>query len=319
MKKIKSIVFFGTHEIAVPALGVLTELALTPRLVVTHPRSGYARGDRASSSHPVVDWTQQHGVDLVRSRRAVEPELRERIAGLEPDLMVVADYGRSLPAELLEAVTCSAIEVHPSMLPHLRGAHAVRASLAAGMKMSGVTVFEVNDKPWAGPILLQEALEIGPRENFEELLPRSQELCCKLLGEGLHKFDRSKNKPKGKPQKETGKPVQAPNIGGRHRKAPWSLKAANVYNRLRAYYPSGLKAYFSYRPVEILSGMPMEWVEAPWGSSGTYLGMRQGKLAVICGESTIFGIGRLRWPNGEIQGASDFAFTEKMDVGDRFA
>ncbi len=319
VKKIKSIVFFGTHELAVPALGTLTELALTPRLVVTHPRSGYSRGEESSPSHPVVEWARDHGVDLVRSRRAVEPELRERIAGLEPDLMVVVDYGRPLPAELLEAVACSAIEVHPSLLPHLRGAHAVRASIAAGMKSSGVTVIEVNEQPWAGPILLQETLEVGSRETFGELLPRAQELCCKLLGDALRKFDRSKDKPKGKPQKETGSPAPAPRIGGRHRKAPWSLKAKSVYNRLRAYAPSGLKAYFNYRPVEIISGLPMEWVEAPWGSSGTYLGMRQGKLAVICGESTIFGIGRLRWPDGEIQGASDFAFTEKLDVGDRFA
>ncbi len=319
MKKIKSVVFFGTHELAVPALEALAELALTPRLVVTHPRSGYARGDGASASHPVVDWAQGHSVDLVSSRRAAEPELRERIAGLEPDLMVVVDYGRPLPVELLEAVSCGAIEVHPSLLPHLRGAHAVRASLAAGLKTSGVSVIEVNEHPWAGPVLLSEAMDIGPKENFEELLPRAEELCCKLLGEALRKFDRAKNKPKGKPQKETSSLVPAPHISDRHRKAPWSLKAEGVYNRLRAYYPSGLKAYFSYRPIEIMSGMPMGWVEAPWGSSGTYLGMRQGKLAVICGESTIFGISRLRWSNGEIQGATDFAFTEKLDVGDRFA
>ena len=319
MKKIHSIVFFGTHELATPALDLLTELELTPRLVVTHPRPGYGRSDDDDPAHPVVEWARDHGADLVRSRRAAEPALHERIVSLEPDLIVVVDYGRALPAELLEAVACTAIEVHPSKLPDLRGAHALRASLAAGLKTSGVTVLEVTEEPWGGPILLQEELEIGERETFGELLPRAQELSCKLLSQALRKFDRSKNKPKGKPQKDTKKPVQAPRIGGRHRKAPWSLKAENVYDRLRAYSPSGIKAYIRYRPVEIISGMPMEWVEAPFGSSGTYLGMRQGKLAVICGESTIFGIGRLRWPNGEVQAASDFAFAEKLEVGDRFA
>ncbi len=318
MKKIHSIVFFGTHELAVPALEMLTELELTPRLVVTHPRAGYSRGDDDSPNHPVVDWARDHGADLVRSRRAVESELQERIAGLKPDLMVVVDYGESLPLEMLEAVTCSTIEVHPSMLPHLRGAHALRASLSAGMKSSGVTVIEVNEEPWGGPVLLQEVMEIGERDTFDELLPRAQELSCQLLSQALRKFDRSKNAPRGKPQKDNAKSAPAPNIGGRHRKAPWSLKAKDVYDRLRAYSPSGLKAYMRYRPVEILSGMPMTWVEAPYGSSGTYLGMRQGKLAVLCGESTIFGIGRLRWPDGEIQAASEFAFAERLEVGDRF-
>ncbi len=290
-----------------------------PRLVVTHPRAGFVRADEDSPAHPVRDWARDHGVDVVRSRRAAEPALAERIAKLAPDLLVVVDYGRSLPAELLEAAGCTAIEVHPSMLPHLRGGHALRASLAAGVKKSGVSVIVVNEEPWGGPILLQEEMEIGVREKFGEVLPRAQELSCLLLTQALRKLDRAKSTPRGKPQKDSGKPLPAPTIGGRHRKAPWSMKAGNVYDRLRAYSPVGLKAYFNYRPVEILSGMPMEWVEAPYGASGTFLGMRQGKLAVICGESTIFGISRIRWPDGEIQGAADFAFAEKMQVGDRFA
>ncbi len=319
VKNIKSLVFFGTHELAVPALELLAELELTPRLVVTHPQAGFARSPDAPVPHPVRDWARENGVDLARSRRAVEPALHERIAGLEPDLILVVDYGRPLPAELLAAVPCSAVEVHPSMLPHLRGAHAIRAALSAGMKKSGVTVIELNEEPWCGPILAQQELVIGEREVFGDLLPRARELSCKLLTQTLRKLDRAKGKPRAKPQKESPKAAKAPRIGGRHRKAPWSLKAERVYDRLRAYSPAGLKAYFRYRPVEILSGMPMTWVEAPYGSSGTYLGMRQGKLAVLCGEGTIFGIGRIRWPDGDIIAAGDFAFAEKLEVGDRFA
>ena len=319
MENIKSLVFFGTHELAVPALELLTELELTPRLVVTHPRAGFARSEEAEPAHPVWDWARENGVDLVRSRRAAEPDLHERIAGLAPDLLLVVDYGRPLPAELLEAVPCNAVEVHPSLLPHFRGGHALRAALSAGMAKTGVTVIEVNEEPWGGPVLQQEELAVGERDTFADLLPPARELSCKLLTQALRKLDRAKGKPKGKPQKESAKAAPAPSIGGRHRKAPWSMKAAQVYDRLRAYSPAGLKAYFRYRPVEIISGMPMTWVEAPYGSSGTYLGMRSGKLAVLCGESTIFGISRLRWPDGGVQAAGDFAFAEKPDVGDRFA
>ncbi len=319
MNKIHSIVFFGTHELALPALETLLELEATPTLIVTRPFASYALDEEDDSSHPVAEWAQQQGVDLVRSRRATEPELRERIAGLKPDLMVVVDYGMPLPAELLEAVEASAIEVHPSLLPHLRGPHGLRAALAAGVTNSGVSVFEVNDEPWSGPVHMQEEMEIGARDTFKDILPEAEQLTSKILTKALRKFDRAKKPPKGKPQKESKTTVASPEIGGRNRKAPWSLKAENVYNRLRAYHPSGLKAYMRYRPVEILSGMPMEWVEAPYGSSGTYLGMRSGKLAVLCGESTIFGIGRIRWPGGETQTASEFAFAEQLTVGDRFA
>ncbi len=104
----------------------------------------------------------------------------------------------------------------------------------------------------------------------------------------------------------------------RHRKAPWSLEAPQVYDRLRAYSPPGLVAYYKYRPVEILHGMSMGWVEASYGSTGTYLGMRQGKLAVLCGNTTVFGIEQLRRPDGEVQSASTFARDESPRVGDLF-
>lgn len=318
MNKIHSIVFFGTHELAVPALETLVENEATPKLIVTHPSADYDLDDD-SAGHPVIDWAQEHGVDLVQSPYAVEPDLRERIVGLEPDLMVVVDYGESLPTQLLEAVEASAIEVHPSMLPHIRGPHALRGTISSGVKVAGVSVFEVNEDPWCGPVHLQEEMEVGKRDTFEDVLPQATEISKNLLTKILKKFDRAKKPPKGKPQKETKTMVAAPEVNSRHRKAPWSLKAQNVYDRLRAYHSSGLKAYFQYRPVEILSGLPMEWVEAPYGSSGTFLGMRSGKLAVICGESTIFGISRIRWPGGEVHTASEFAFAERLDVGDRFA
>lgn len=302
-----------------PALTTLAELEVTPRLVVTHPRAGYMPGDVESPAHPVLDWTREHGVEVVSSRRATEPALWEQIAGISPDLIVVADYGRPLPGGLLEAAGCTAIEVHPSSLPDLRGAHALRASIAAGITRSAVSVILLDEEPWGGPVFLQEAMEIEARETFGELLPRATDLTCEVLGQALRKLDRSKKAPRGKPQKESRKVVQAPRIGGRHRKAPWSLEAKRVFNRLRAYAPHGLRAYVRYRPIEILDGLVMDWVEAPRGSSGTYLGMRQGKLAVLCGDSTVFGISRLRWLGEDAQSSSDFAFAARLDVGDRFA
>lgn len=321
MKNLRSIVFFGTHELAVPALDSLVELDLTPELVVTRPRVGLAAAedgaDSAEIENPVRAWSQERGVEVVRSRRAAEPALAERIAALKPDLLLVVDYGRALPVELLDAAPRGAIEVQPSLLPKLRGEHAVRAALAGGEKKTGVTVFQLNEEPWGGPVLFQQELEVGTDETFAELLPRVRELAGELLEKALKKLDRSKGKPKGKPQ-NAKIATRVPQIGGRHRRAPWALKAARVYNRLRAYSPPGLLAYNKYRPLVILAGKSLEWVEAPYGTTGTYIGLRGGRLAVLCGDSTVFGIERLRRPDGEVTSASTFARDEELRVGDRF-
>jgi methionyl-tRNA formyltransferase len=319
VKKLRKVVFFGTHELAVPLLDKLAELEVAPRLVVTRPEAGLVAEDGEVPPHPVRDWGQQHDVKVVRSRRAAEPRLWEEIAELAPDLTVVCDYGRPIEAGMLPASAPHAIEVQPSLLPDLRGPHALRGALAAGLKKTGVTVIEVAEEAWYGPVLAQEELEIDERETFGELLPRARDLACALLENVLQKIDRAKKNPRGKPQKDPKNIVAAPPIGVRHRKAPWSMEAGQIYDRLRAYSPPGLRTSFRYRPIEILSGMPMEWVQAPYGVTGTYLGTRQGKLAVLCGGSTVFGISRLRWPGEKALGASDFAFKEKVDVGDRFA
>ena len=197
---------------------------------------------------------------------------------------MVADYGRALPPELLDVAARGAIEVHPSLLPKLRGEHALRGALAGGLNKTGVTVFQVAEE---------------------------------LLAKALQKVDRGKGKPKGKAQ-NAKIATRVPRFGGRHRRTPWAMKASQVYDRLRAYTPPGLIAHCRYRPLDILAGKPMEWVEAPYGTTGTYLGMRNGKLAVLCGDATVFGIERLRRPGDEPASASVFARAEELRVGDRF-
>ncbi|MCP3959340.1 MAG: hypothetical protein GY719_15940 [bacterium] len=317
MKHLKTIVFFGTHELAVTALDAMVGLDVAPRLVVTHPRASFDADSDDSQPHPVRDWAEEHGVDLAPSRHGIEPELGERIAALKPDLVLVVDYGNPPTAGLLEAIGCPAIEVQPSLLPKLRCAHALRAALSRGETTTGMSVMEVNEEPWCGPILFQEEVAIGVRETFGELLPRAREACGQVVEKALKKLDRAKL-PKFKPQKDI-KIKSTPSISSRHRRVPWSQEAKQVYNRLRAYSPPGVQAHIRYRPVEIISGTPMEWVEAPYGSSGTYLGLRQGRLAVLCGSSTIFGIARLRRPGEEPQSASQFANKEQLSVGDHFA
>ncbi len=318
MKKLKSIVFFGSHELAVPALDTMLALDLLPKLIVTRPEAGITIDSHEPLPHPVRDWAKEQGVETVSSPRSLEPALQERIAGLSPDLLVIVDYGRALPPALLSAAPLGAIEIHPSLLPKLRGEHALRYAIATGEKKTGVSVIDVNDEPWAGPVLMQEDLELIPTETFDDLLPRAVTLSNKLLTKILKKLDTSKGKVKGKAQDEKHAKV-VPLLGSQHRKTPWSLTAVQVCNRLRAYPSIGLIAYCKYRPVEILAARAMDWIDAPYGSSGTYLGLRQGKLAMLCGNSTILGVERVRRPGGEVQSASNFALVEQLQVGDTLA
>jgi methionyl-tRNA formyltransferase len=89
---------------------------------------------------------------------------------------------------------------------------------------------------------------------------------------------------------------------------------------VRAFDPwPGVTSHFRNRPVKVVWGVPMDWEDAPIGATGTFLGLRQGRIAVLAGEGTIFGLEELQRPGKKVLRASDFANGERMRVGERFA
>ena len=319
MKYLKKVVFFGTHASAVASLQALEELELMPELIVTRPEAGVRplEGfDEDPEPHPVVEWAREHDVPRVRSRRATEASLRERIAEIEPDLLIVSDYGRPLPMELVEMAGRGALGIHPSTLPKFRGAHALRAAIADGYNRVGSTAYVVDEEPWAGDIIAQEEDSLGKKETYRLVLPRVLKLTQDVTKQAVKKMDR-KGKPKGRRQNHKIA-TTTPKMGKRFRKVPWSMDADGVFNRMRAFTPGGLHCHCNRRPVRIWSGIQLGWEKYTSGEIGTYLGMRQGKLAVLCGDDTVFGIVKLQRPGHDPEAASSFAMREGLRVGDRF-
>lgn len=320
MKYLKKVVFFGTHEIAVPTLEKLEEMGLRPLLVVTKPKAGVEPledFDEEPEPHRVLEWAKEHDVPVETARTAEGKKLQQRILELEPDILVTADFGQPLPYDLVEQIPRGAVGFHPSVLPKYRGEHAIRAAIAEGYNRTGVTSYLVDEEPFAGEIVDQEELSLGKKESYRMLVPRIVEAAEIVVPKTLEKLDREKGKPKTRRQNHKIATYPA-KMDQRYRKAPWSMEATGVFNRMRAFTPGGLLAHCKYRPVKILSGMPMGWEKYTMGEIGTYLGMRQGKLAVLCGDNTCFGIIRLQRPGDDPMSASEFAQLEMLTVGNRF-
>ena len=87
-----------------------------------------------------------------------------------PDLVVLSGYMRILTPIFTEPVR--AVNIHPSLLPDFKGAHAHRDVLAAGAKKSGCTVHYVIPEMDAGPIILQEAVDVFEDDTEESLSKR---------------------------------------------------------------------------------------------------------------------------------------------------
>ena len=100
--------------------------------------------------------------------------LLSNVESLKPDLIVLAGFMKVLPANFVNALSPRIINLHPSLLPEFRGAHAVRDALAAGATKTGATVHIVDEGVDTGRILLQQEVEIPGGISEPDLLERIQ-------------------------------------------------------------------------------------------------------------------------------------------------
>jgi peptide deformylase len=120
---------------------------------------------------------------------AKEPIPMEELKKIDADIFVVASFGKILPKELIEMPRYKTVNVHPSLLPKLRGASPIQGTIL-GQGEPGVTIIRMDEKMDHGPILAQAKVVIDPwpdhYQNVEEKLGRAGgRLLAKVLGNKL--------------------------------------------------------------------------------------------------------------------------------------
>lgn len=154
--------FFGTPELAVTVLEELKSAGFMPALVVTRPDAPVGRG-KVLTSPPVALWAKEHGVPMLQPARITPEciaELKNPPAGGTWDVFIVAAYGKILPQELLAIPARGTLNVHPSLLPRLRGPSPIRSAILTDERETGVTIMLLDAEMDHGPIVEQEFVDI---------------------------------------------------------------------------------------------------------------------------------------------------------------
>ena len=116
-------------------------------------------GDRGAFDEAVAGALKRHGADVV----------------------VTAGYMRLLGRAVLEMYAGRWLNTHPSLLPSFPGMHGVRDALDHGVKVTGVSVFLVDEGVDTGPIVLQEAVEVRDGDDWQSLESRILAVEHRLL------------------------------------------------------------------------------------------------------------------------------------------
>jgi len=227
------VVFFGTPDFAVPTLSQLVSSAHEVVLVVSRPDKAVGR-KQIIMAPPVVTVAVERGLDVVQPPNLKGEEVAARLAECGADVAVVVAYGKLIPSPLLEIPRYGFINLHPSLLPRHRGPSPIQWALVCGDRATGVTTMQLDEGMDTGPILLQERVEIDPRETAELLGPRLSEIGAKLVVRTLDELEKGAISPR--PQPADGANT-TPLLRRNFAKVDWSMPARQLVNRLRGFTP----------------------------------------------------------------------------------
>ncbi|MBW4655882.1 MAG: phosphoribosylglycinamide formyltransferase [Kaiparowitsia implicata GSE-PSE-MK54-09C] len=108
------------------------------------------------------------------SREALDDAIVAAMQQQQVDWIIMAGWMRIVTARLINAFPNRVLNIHPSLLPSFRGAHATEQALAAGVKVTGCTVHQVALAVDSGPIVIQAAVPILPGDTPATLHARIQ-------------------------------------------------------------------------------------------------------------------------------------------------
>ena len=182
-----SALLFGTPTFAVPVAEMLQRSTVCTRIgVVTKPDEPAGRR-RVLTAPPLAAWAAAHGVPLRKPKTSTE--LTATLRELQPDVAVVAAYGKLIPPEALAIPRFGFVNLHPSLLPRWRGPSPVQATIAAGDTETGVTCILLDREMDHGPIIGQERFLLSPTDGRaaveRELSERGARLLERILPEYL--------------------------------------------------------------------------------------------------------------------------------------
>jgi methionyl-tRNA formyltransferase len=181
------IVFMGTPALAARVLERLISASGNSFQVVgvvTRPDQPRGRGMKLEPSE-VGAVAASRALPTLKPTKIRTAEFLAKLTAFNPDLLVVAAYGRILPNPVLEAARLMPINVHASLLPRYRGAAPIEGAILGGERESGVTIMRITEQMDAGPILLQRAIPLAPDETQGSLKAKLAELGADALLEAL--------------------------------------------------------------------------------------------------------------------------------------
>jgi methionyl-tRNA formyltransferase len=226
----------GTPALAAHILErLLTAPGATFRVVgvVTRPDKPRGRGLGTEPSE-VGAVAQRHGIPTLKAVKIRTPEFLSELKAFDPDLLVVAAYGRILPNSILEVPKIAPINVHASLLPRHRGAAPIEGAILAGDAETGVTIMRIIERMDGGPMYFRREIPIESTDTQGTLKEKLAELGASAT---LDAIDLAARGALVETPQDEALATYTAQVEKKDAVIDWNMSAVQIERMTRAYDP----------------------------------------------------------------------------------
>ena len=182
------LVFFGNERLATgvstdaPTLRALVAAGYPVAAVVSSHTEAVSRSKRTLE---IIDVAHAYHIPVLLP--AKPGEVKDRLEKIDAGAAVLVAYGKLIPQDIIDIFPSGIINIHPSLLPKLRGSTPVETAILNGLEETGVSLMRLSAEMDAGPVYVQKKIKLSGSET-------KPELAARLLNEGgqllLNNLDR---------------------------------------------------------------------------------------------------------------------------------
>jgi methionyl-tRNA formyltransferase len=221
------ILFFGYSEVGYACLSLLIERGDNVVALITHEDNPH---EKIWFKTPAVA-AQEKGIPVFTPESVNNPEWREKIAALKPDLILSVYYRHMIGTKILALPPLGAWNLHGSLLPKYRGRAPINWAVLHGESRIGMTLHRMVKSADAGAVVDQEGVEIGPRDTaeqaFRKVLPCARTVLARQIGALLAGTARETPQDEAKANYFSGRKPEDGRI-------EWAQTSVQIFNLIRA-------------------------------------------------------------------------------------
>ena len=305
------ILFMGTPDFALFSLRALVESGEDVIGVITQPDKPKGRGYTLTPP-PVKVYALEQNLPVWQPNTLRGEEFAAFLSELDPDLIVVAAYGKILPANVLDYPKHGCINVHGSLLPEYRGAAPMQRAIIDGKKETGITTMKMDVGLDTGDMLLVSKIAIETNDNFETVHDKLGACGAETLLDTLKELRAGTLIAQ---KQDDALATYAAKIEKADCLIDFDRPAQAIHDQIRGLSPIPLS--FTHTPDgKMLKIIASELVSCKHSASaGTVLSLDGGMITVACGEGALKILSVIPEGKGKMT-AGDYLRGRKIALGD---